>query len=214
MNKKVAVLFLLLSFVVCCVHSTSDVKLSDIVLKTGNIHRRSDFPLDYYAASDTNCFVDGFSDDDIETMQRAADDWSKYTNGIVKVNIHGDWTPPYSFDAELYRDLPFKSVWKFNWNSVEAQTLFHTAFDEYTEFCGMSWGNLIVIIDGNYRCGMFYSTFAHELGHQFGLDHVKPKYFAVMNPKMGRKTISEYDIFLFCYLYECLEETWFLNQKY
>jgi len=147
-------------------------------------------------------------------MQKAANDWSKLTNGIVKVNLHKNWTPSKPFDANYYRKAPYKSIWKLNWNSIETQLLFHTAFDKYSEFCGLSWGNLIILVDGNYRCGIIYSTFAHELGHQFGLDHIKPQYFAVMNPKMGFKVISEYDIFIFCYLYNCLEETWFLNQKY
>lgn len=170
-----------------------------------------DFPLIYYIVSEDGHGSLSFSLEELEEMNTGAKDWNNKTNGMVKIELIPHWIPPSNFDPYVYKDFRIKTVWKVHYEDEITKKL----YEIYDPFCGLSWGQIIILVESP-RCNFWRSTFTHELGHQFGLLHIKSKYPSVMNPGVnsveGGKTISKFDLLQFCMLYDCMDQEWYKKQ--
>lgn len=189
-------------------------QLRQIIIPTNFYAFEVKFPLRYYIVNkNTDYSSIGFTDDELVLLNRATEDWNNKTNGIVKIELISNWNATSAFDPYIYKDLKTRTVWKVNYEHYIIQELYKI----YDPFCGLSWGNLIIVVDSP-RCNYLQSTFTHELGHQFGLLHIKNKYPAVMNPKVNSafegKQITQFDILQFCILYGCIGQEWYKTQTY
>jgi len=72
---------------------------------------------------------------------------------------------------------------------------------------GFSGGNFIVIVDDlMYGKNLLYITLKHELGHSFGLLHIKKEYPALMNLGGNNGNITKWDIMQFEFLYGPIDD--------
>ena len=152
-------------------------------------------PLDLYV-------TDEFSEHQINILQKSADDWNKFSNGIIKINLIKDFVPPTFFSEDFYRNYSKHTIWMKTGNEEEVAKLFL----EYS-ICGdgFSIGSFIVVINpfDKLEDNTLYTIFSHEIGHTLSLEHVKPEYKALMNPGGNFGQFTNNDKIVFCFRYQC-----------
>ena len=154
------------------------------------------FPVNYYVTNQ-------FTKQQVKALRESTNYWEKESNGIVKINIVPEWKEPVPFDHDYYRYYSKKTVWLFDSNTKTAKEL----YNKFESFIGLSYGNYIVIINVDPSIGIddmkLTIVFSHELGHQFGMEHINCKYEALMNNDCNYGNITKWDMLLFCSLYDC-----------
>jgi len=142
----------------------------------------------------------------IRHVEAAIGDWETATKGLVKVELITDWTPPSRFSISKYRDFELRTLWFLNPDDDDVALLLVNSDGPVD---GASDGNFIVLIDGSRMKDPVFLKIAlkHELGHFFGLIHLKEGSPGIMlknpeeAPKVGR--IGPLDLLQFCSLYKC-----------
>jgi hypothetical protein len=152
------------------------------------------FPLNIYVSKD-------FNNIQRDAIIDASNDWQTFSNGIIKINLVFDWDYNVPFKINYFiHEHPYITIWKKQWNDPD---LFDLQLRTSFVATGFSLGNIIILVnrdDLDYR--NTYVIFAHELGHTLGLEHIKPKYPALMNLHT-KGYFSKYDKLMFCEIYNC-----------
>ena len=215
-SRWILILFVLLLIIIsssCVSHyRTSELvqyQLRHILVSPTQPSFQVDFPLIYYIVSEDGHGSLSFTLEELEEMKIGAKDWYDKTNGMVKIELIPHWVPPSDFDPYVYKDFRIRTVWKIHYEDEITKEL----YEIYDPFCGLSWGQTVIMVDSPI-CNYWRSTFTHELGHQFGLHHIKTKYPAIMNVHImdGGKQITKFDLLQFCMLYGCMGQEWYKNQ--
>lgn len=146
--------------------------------------------------------VNEFSDDQIQIIENAAQDWNKFSKGRVVINFNIKWIPQEQFSESVYKDFPDKTIWLKTGNEPEVVKLFmkySVIADAFTV------NNFMVIVDpfNNLANEKLYIIALHEFGHFLSLEHIYPKYPALMNVGGNNGNFTNYDKMEFCFLYKC-----------
>lgn len=147
--------------------------------------------------------VGNHDDDRTGAIRRVTNAWKRATNGIADVNIELGWDPPVSFSIGAYESYELSTLWFLDPDDDNVALLL-VGSDGPLD--GASQGNFVVIIDRPRVKGALLETIlAHELGHFFGLIHLKPEWPGLMlkDPSLNGSKIGKYDMVQFCVLYEC-----------
>ena len=154
-------------------------------------------PLDVY-------MTDEFSPGQVEIYKKAAADWGKFTNGIVKINVISDYSPPEFFSESFYKNFSKHTVWSKTGQEEEVVKMFlKYAFtaDAFTV------SNVMVIINpfNNLDDNKLHIIFLHEIGHFLSLQHLDTKhgYHGLMEVDGNDGLFTKYDAIEFCFLYKC-----------
>lgn len=199
MKKRFLFLLTLLSLLVwqqsCIKEQQTKIKHYIHIIRETSVGPPIKFPTTYYVSRD-------FDEEHLSIMKDAMKIWSNTTNGIVKVDLEY-WNPPKTFDFDFYSKYPLKSIWFLYFNEVrdlqEEVKLYGGSY-----FSGFSFENEVIIIrDYNEFAELeFKMTFMHEMGHQFGMHHIKKEYPALMN-SYANDCITYWDLIQFCWYYNC-----------
>jgi len=146
--------------------------------------------------------TDEFSDNQIKIIQKAADDWNKFTKGKVIITLSPNWIPPEMFSEDFYRDYSEKTMWMKTGNEAEVVKLFlkYSIVGD-----GFTIGNTMVIINQFDKLdpNRLYVVVVHEIGHFLNLQHINKRYPALMNVTGNQGQFTNYDKAEFCYIYKC-----------
>jgi hypothetical protein len=153
------------------------------------------FPLKLYVN-------DEFSDKQIEIMQQAANDWNKFSDGLVVIELVKNFEPPTYFSENFYKNYEKHTIWMKTGNEEEVARLFikYSIVGD-----GFNIGNFIVVVNPFNKLddNTLRTIFSHEIGHALALEHIKPQYEALMNPGGNQGRFTKNDAIVFCYLYKC-----------
>lgn len=143
------------------------------------------------------------TDDRMNAVHDAVDGWGTATNGVTKVKVVSGWDPPRPFNISFYDSYHVNTLWFLD-PADDHVALMLVNSDGPVD--GASQGNFVVVINRpRMRGALLRMTLKHELGHLFGLVHLKSQWPGLMlkDPSMNGEIIGENDLIQFCFLYEC-----------
>lgn len=179
------------------INSSEDQLKAEDILDVPITRPKVEFPLVF------NVIDTDFNDNEKEVLQSCADNWQYETKGLVNIVFNFDWSPPIEFDEVFYEAFPQKTIWKRKSNKEEVLLLL---LKSNLVADGVSIGNFIMVID-DYLDPLseqkFRAIVMHELGHQLALEHINPKYPALMNLNLNiyNSQITKYDLIVLHSIY-------------
>lgn len=138
-----------------------------------------------------------FSESDKSAIKNGINNWSKATNGRVKVNLIFDYVPEREFTRDNFEFFSKYTLWKFEHDDPHLLPLQL----RYSFFDGACVGNFIVISNSDSTKDRLFEVFSHEFGHLWGGQHLKPEYKGILNLGANHGIITKYDLAQFEYIY-------------
>lgn len=140
-------------------------------------------------------FCSGFTLHQMNLIDQAAKAWMNRAGLIIQIE---DWDPPEPFTHDAYVSHPKYTMWLLDGNDREVAVL----EAKYSmKMGGLAVGNYVGILkDSELDDQQFLRAVAHELGHFLGLEHIHPKWPALMNLK-AKDALTKYDLMQVEYVY-------------
>lgn len=138
-------------------------------------------------------------------VKAALKNWEVATGGMAKVELIPDWIPPTRFNLSMYKHFELKTLWFLDPDDDDVALMLVNSDGPVD---GASDGNYIILIDGDRMKDPTFLriTMEHELGHMFGLVHLRKGNVGIMLKDPGTAEtvrIGPLDVLQFCTLYKC-----------
>lgn len=143
-----------------------------------------------------------FTDQEVYLIERAIQQWVSVTDSeYAAIFTFDGFDRGGFFFAENYdKSRGYSVIFKVNSNSPGYKKLEQKQGRSFIGLANSLNGNMVIVSDKTGEATFkFYSTVLHELGHFYGLDHLRPP--AIMRPKFNNiktQCITPADLAAFC----------------